>query len=154
MGRAPLRSQCQLGAAGPAPSSLSLHPKAAVLGGGEQLASRLPASSPRPAEPASHPVSLSKTVPSASSLGSSAWLCPGHGRQARRLLAPLSRAGRLGSGKSKAAPAEHRHGAYQADGLLSLWWGDWGLFTRLTLPHPACLCSEYSGEGGCTLNRG
>lgn len=74
---------------------------------------------------------------------------------ARWLLIPLSRAGRLVSGKSKLPPAEHCHGASQCEELLSLWWGDCGLFARVTLlPTPGSVCSKYKGEVGRTLKRG
>lgn len=54
---------------------------------------------------------------------------PATAAQACWLLGPLSWAGRLVSGKSKLPPAEHCHGAYQCEELLSLW-GDCGLFTH------------------------
>lgn len=84
---------------------MALLPVATVLGGWEQLASKLLAS-PRPSEPASHLLSPSQRrfplpLVSAPRRG----CAPGTAAQARWLLGPLSRAGRLVSGKSKTAPS-------------------------------------------------
>lgn len=138
----------QLRAAGPPPLppwTCSLRPLCWEVG------SSCPASSWPPLHAClPPPVSLSKTAPSAPSLGSSAWLCPGHpGPLAPHPSLP-GRPPRLGEEQT-----EHCHGASQCEELLSLWWGDCGLFARVTLPPtPGSVCSKYNGEVGRTLKRG
>lgn len=101
--------------------------------------------SPRPSEPASHLLSPSQRrlplpLGSAPRRGSA----PATAAQARWLLGPLSRAGCLVSGKSKLPLAEHCHGAYQCEELLSLVGRPWALYP-LTLP-PQAVCALNAME--------
>lgn len=131
---------------------MALPPAAAVLGGWEQLASKLLAS-PCPSQPASHPLSPSqRRLPLPLGSAPRCGCAPAPAAQACWLLGPLSWAGHLVSGKSKLPPAEHCHSAYQCKELLSLV----GRLCALPTdpPTPGCVCSKYNGEVGSTLKRG
>lgn len=135
----------------PSPSSPDLRPEAAVLGGWEQLASKLLAS-PRPAEPAPHLLSPSKTVPSASSLGSSAWLCPATAARPAGSSSPSP--GQAASSLGRAnCPQLSTVTVLRARSFCRSGGRRWAVHPCDPPSHPGSVCSEYN-EGGRTLKRG